>query len=104
KICSFTIVEKFEKELLNQNPKFNRVEGGLYSLREKNLIDDTVLKILLEAQEFRERKLHLPKVGESLVIPPEEYVKEITPLIGKFDPGICLEESYKNLYSEILKV
>src|SRR5690606_27752660 len=103
-ICSFTIVEQFEKELLKENPKFKELRGGLYSLREKNLIDDTVLKFLLEAGEFKERKLFLPKEGEALIIPPEEYVKDITPIIGEFDTKLCLEESFKNLYNEILKV
>lgn len=104
KICSFEIIEKFENELLKENSKFRELRGGLYSLRENNLIDDTVLKILIDAKDLKDQQLFLPKDGEALVIPPEEYVKEITPIIGRFDTSLCLEESFKNLYSEILKV
>lgn len=104
KLCSFDLLEKFEAGLVKINPKFKEIEGGIYSIRESDLIDDTVTKLLLEARELKARTLNLPKQGEALVLPPEVYTLELTPIIGNFNKTLCLEESYKNLYNDIIKV
>lgn len=108
KLCSFELNQKLTTVLKLENPKFKELEGALYHLRSKNEIDDVSLKILVRAHEVENTELYLPKYEDDLWLPSDNAkVSEMLKAIGSAGEKLksaCLEEVYRNIYNEILKV
>jgi hypothetical protein len=107
KLCSFNLNEELTKELKLINPKFNHLEGSIYYLRSKNEIDDTVVNILLTANQVVEVDPMLPKDPERLFLPNKAQVPEMINIIstfeGKYLKNSCFDEAFRNLYNEVQK-
>src|SRR5688500_10353605 len=58
-ICSFKINTEFLNKLKDYNPSFDEFKGALYHLREMNELDDTSLKILLNAFKVQKTEIKL---------------------------------------------
>jgi len=107
-ICSFRINRAFQKLLKEVSPQFENYEGALYYLRQKNEIDDVVLNILLKAHATDITDIHLPKNEDDLWLPSDEKkLPDLIELIGSSKRKLvtgCLDETYKNLSREMLKI
>jgi hypothetical protein len=108
KLCSFDINESLQTELKKINPKFNQLEGAIHFLRSENEIDDTVVKILLTANQVLETDPMLPKNPERLFLPNKAQVPEMIKLISTFESkylkNSCFDEAFRNLYSDVQKL
>src|SRR5690606_17473982 len=86
----------------------NQLEGVIYYLRSEHEIDDTVTKILIEANEVSSTNPALPKDPERLFLPDEVHVPEMLGIISTFESKYlkisCFDEAYKNMYFDIHKL
>jgi len=108
KLCSFDINQNLLKELRAVDSKFNQFEGAIYFLRSENQIDDTVVKILLDAHNVITSSPQLPKDPERLFLPEKANVPEMLEIISTFESKYlktsCFDEAYKNMYNDIQKL
>lgn len=108
KVCAYKINRNFESKLKALYPKFKEYEGALYHLRSLDQLDDVSLNILLKAHAVEVTDLYLPKYEDELWLPTNKNtVNKIVELISYSEEKLsdsCLDEVYKNLYAEMLKV
>lgn len=108
RLCTFDINESFIKKIKDINPGFTEMEGAILYLRNQDEIDDPVTKLLLSAHKITTTELVLPKKQEELFLPSDrKFVTKALGLIGEFEKklskSICIDDSYRSLYGELLK-
>jgi hypothetical protein len=107
KACSFDINASLIKKLREKNKKFSEVKGAVLHLRYENEIDDSVAKMLIEADEVSNAYLALPKDRESIFYPSEQTLKESLSVIKNFEKKLktsCFDEAYRSLYGDLIRV
>lgn len=107
KLCSFDLNASLENKLKQINPRFDQMEGAILYLRSQNEFDDTVTKLLLQANKTATTNIRLPKVREDLRLPSQKKtVEEAVKVLSNFErklQNMCFDEAYKSLYGDILK-
>lgn len=109
KLCSFDVNASLLKKLKARNSKFNQLPGAIIQLRHDNEMDDTVVKILLTAFETTNASVRYNSRQEKeSYLPDHKTTVEVLALIGSFEKRFmksgCLDEAYKGLYGEMMKV
>lgn len=106
-LCSFDINASLENKLKQINPRFDQMEGAILYLRSQNEFDDTVTKLLLQANKTVKTDIRLPKVQEDLRLPRnQKTVEEALKVLSGFERKLermCFDEAYKSLYGDIVK-
>ncbi len=107
-VCSFKINKLFNRKLRSISPDFEQYDGALYQLRAMDELDDVSLNILIKAHAVEVTDLNLPKYKDELWLPTDtKKVDEMIQLISEMEVKLktgCLDEVYKNLYAEMIKV
>ena len=106
-ICSFDLLNTYERNLKKINPSFNELEGALIHNRSFNAYDDTVTRILLMSQKVRSHRLTLPAPEELTIIPNTKPFQDAVKIISGFNKkerDLCLDEEYRNLSKEIINL
>lgn len=106
KLCSFDINKRVQEKLLKLQPKFETYPGVIHYMRTFNEIDDVVAGLLLKAYEISNTQL-VPK-SEVLILPAKKVKDSALKVIANFEKQFlsqaCLDEAYRSLYQELLKV
>jgi len=108
KLCSYDLNASLNKKLKEINPKFSETEGAILYLRTQNEFDDSVAKMLMQANTVETTNLRLPKNQEELFLPSDKKVVEsAVATIANFEKkntkGSCFDDSYRSLYGDVLK-
>ncbi|WPU63937.1 hypothetical protein [Peredibacter starrii] len=109
KLCSFDLNASLENKLKARNPRFNQLVGAIYYLRSENHIDDTVMKLLLKANDTTSSYVRYNgREQKDTYLPDSKTTNEALELIGSFEKRFlkngCFDEGYRALYGEMLKV
>ena len=109
KLCSFDLNASLDKRLKERNPRFNQLVGAIFHLRSENQIDDTVMKLLLTANNTTSAYVkYNGREQKETYLPDSKTTNEILQLIAAFEKRFlkngCFDEGYRGLYSEMLKV
>ena len=107
RLCSFDLNARFLENLRKKNKNFTEFKGALHHIRSVNEIDDTVLRILLKAQEVTRTSAggSSGDLGSDLPHDPEK-TKELLDIIASYDEKLtknCLDDTYSSLHGEINK-
>lgn len=107
KLCSYDLNAALKEKLKAINPKFTEMEGAILYLRSENEIDDSVTKILVQANKVETTDLYLPKKQEELFLPTDKkVVDDSIAAIASFEKknkNSCFDDGYRTLYGDILK-
>jgi hypothetical protein len=108
RLCAYDVNALLTTKLRATNNKFSEFEGAVLYLRSQNQIDDSVVKLLFLANTVDTTVL-LPRKKENTFLPSDKkVVDESISLIAAFDKNnernFCLDDAYKRLYGDILKI
>jgi hypothetical protein len=108
KLCAFDLNSKLSQKIKAIDSKFDDFDGVLYYLRSQNELDDISLKILLRSLAVEVTDLNLPKDEQDLWLPRDannvsQMLKVIEETKSKLRES-CLDEVYRTMYGEILKI
>lgn len=108
KLCAYDLNDSFVQKLKAINPKFTEFDGAVVYLRSQNEIDDSVAKLLMQANKVVTTNLYLPKKQEELFLPTNKKVVEdsvalIAGFVKKNERNSCLDDAYRGLYGDILR-
>ncbi len=107
-LCSFDINADLNQKIQAHSKKSINHEALILYLRQEKLIDDVVVKILLDADKVSSTQIR-PKVEEEIAITKmtddgKEILNLITIFQKRFLEKNCLDDAYKNFHSEVSKV
>lgn len=108
-LCAYDLNASLVQKLKAINPKFSEFDGAVLYLRSQNEIDDSVAKILMQANKTETTDLILPKKQEELFLPSnKKMVDDSVALIANFEKknmkGSCFDDAYRSLYGDILRM
>ncbi len=105
KLCSFDLNAALLANLKKAKPDFSELNGAIIYLRGKNQFDDTVTKLLLEANSIATSSSSF-KDPDMLIQPHARAMEEGLKILANFGTksrGQCFDDAYRALYGDILK-
>ncbi|MFP5386695.1 MAG: hypothetical protein ACLGHN_11490 [Bacteriovoracia bacterium] len=109
KLCSFDLNNSLLEKIHRVNPRFKEMKGAILYLRSQNEFDDTVAKLLLDADKISNTSVYRDndrdQFGPSLPR-NKETVEMALKAISRFEKKLensCFDEAYQSLYGEILR-
>lgn len=109
KLCSYDLNANLAKKLKAKNARFDQLIGAIYYLRYQNQIDDTVMKLLLTADETTNTVTNFGYRDDSVgALPDTKTTKEALAVITSFEKrflrSACFDEAYRNFHGELMKI
>lgn len=105
KLCSFDLNKTLLKNIQKTNPRFSELEGAIYYLRSQNEFDDIVAKILLNSYELLNKNVFYERRYDVSTDP--KIMDKGFEILSKYEKKMvqsCLDEGYRNLYNELLRL
>ncbi len=105
KLCSFDLNQTLLSNLRKVKPNFSELNGAILYLRGKNHFDDSVTKLLLEANKVSTSGSTF-KDPDMLIQPHNGAMEEGLKILANFErkaQGQCFDDAYRTLYGDILK-
>lgn len=102
-LCAYDLNSEFKESIKAQARKNINYEAVIYYLRERQVIDDVVVKILLEADEVSTKRINFDEdapVSSEITPTEKEMINLISSFEKKFQKDTCLDDAYKRFYSE----
>lgn len=107
KLCAYDLNKDLSSSFKNKSINAD-LKGIIYILRQENEIDDVVAKILLTANKVTNTIVPYIDPSENTLLSNNKSLKSKMILVSMFEKRFvqtsCLDEAYRNYYSELLTI